>query len=233
MLLRALLWMMAAVALLIARLEPAVHRFLLVISFNLTVDRVRESIAPWGPWAAVASTAIMVVQTFLPFPADLLIMANGAAFGFWEGLAVSLAGAVLSGCVAFGLGRILGRPAALRLVPASVVDWVDGVAAQGAWMSVLALQFLPLVPFSLLNFLLGITRLTWTTFLWTLAASILPADELLVALGRGVGEGHGAVPWAFAALALLTFASVGLRSRIVHAWHAPQVHWQRPRRSSV
>src|SRR5579885_193298 len=208
MLLRALLWMMAAVALLIARLEPAVHRFLLVISFNLTVDRVRESIAPWGPWAAVASTAIMVVQKFLPFPADLLIMDNSAAFGIWDGRAV-------------------------RLVPASVVDWVDGVAAQGAWMSVLALQFLPLVPFSLLNFLLGITRLTWTTFLWTLAASILPADVLLVALGRGVGEGHGAVPWAFAALALLTFASVGLRSRIVHAWHAPQVHWQRPRRSSV
>ncbi|HLW59602.1 MAG TPA: VTT domain-containing protein [bacterium] len=222
-LVRFLLWMIAAVVIAIARVHPEIHRFLLVISSGLTVDRFRQIIAPWGPWAAGASILIMVVQTFLPLPADLLIMANGAAFGIWEGLVVSIIGAVLSGCVAFGLGRILGRGVALRIMPASLVDWVGDIAAHGAWMAVLLLQFIPLIPFSLLNFLLGLTRLSWMTFLWTLAASILPADVILVMLGRGVGEGHSAVPWALAALGLLTIASVTLRSRLARVWQAPQM----------
>jgi len=215
--------MIAAAIVAIARVRPEIYHLILVISSGLTVDRLRELIAPWGPWAAVASIVIMIVLTFLPLPADPLIIANGAAFGFWEGLAVSMIGAVLSGCVAFGLGRILGRPVALRLVPASVVDWVDGIAERGAWMAILLLQLVPFIPFSLLNFLLGLSTLSWPTFLWTLAASILPADAILVALGHGVGKGHSAVVWALAAFGLLSIASVALRSRLAGVWQVPQM----------
>lgn len=218
---RVLLWLIAAGALAAARLHPAIHHALLVISSGMTADRLRAYVAAWGPWAPGVSIAVMVVQTFLPLPADPLIIANGAAFGVWEGLLVSIAGALLSGAVAFGLGRKLGRRTARRIVPAPVIEWVDNIAREGTWTSVLLLQFLPAVPFSVLNFLLGLTGLSWTMFLWSLAASILPADAVLVLLGRGVAEGHSAVYWALAALALLTGAAIPARRRLARIWHLP------------
>ncbi|MHB8732940.1 MAG: TVP38/TMEM64 family protein [bacterium] len=219
--LRILLWLIAAGVLTVARLHPALHHALLVISSGVTADRLRADVAAWGPWAPGVSVAVMIVLTFLPFPADPLIIANGAVFGVWQGLLVSLAGALLSGAVAFGLGRKLGRRAARRIVPAAVIDWVEEIAREGTWVSVLLLQFLPVIPFSLLNFLLGVTKLSWTMFLWTLAASILPADAVLVLLGRGVAEGHSAVYWTLAALALLTVAAIPARRWFARAWHPP------------
>jgi uncharacterized membrane protein YdjX (TVP38/TMEM64 family) len=221
---RALLWLIAALGLALARVHPAIHHAILVISSGLTVDRLRADIAPWGAWAAAISILAMIVLTFLPFPADPLILANGAVFGVWKGLLVSIAGGLLSGCVAFGFGRILGRPVALRVVPASVVDWVNGIAAHGTWLAILTLQFLPLIPFSVLNFLLGLTTLSWATFLWTLAASILPADAILVILGRGVAEKDSAVYWTLAALALLAAASVPARQWFARKWQPPDLH---------
>jgi uncharacterized membrane protein YdjX (TVP38/TMEM64 family) len=218
---RVLLWLIAAGILAVARLHPALHHALLVISSGVTADRLRAYVAGWGPWAPGVSIAVMVVQTFLPFPADPLIVANGAVFGVWKGLLVSIAGALLSGAVAFGLGRKLGRRTARRMVPAAVIDWVENIAREGTWRSVLLLQFFPAIPFSVLNFLLGLTELSWTTFLWTLAASILPADAVLVLLGRGVAEGHSAVYWTLAALALLTVAAVPVRRWLARTWHPP------------
>lgn len=221
--------MLAAVLLAVARAHPAIHHAILVFSSGVTGDRLRAYVAGWGPWAPAASILVMVLQTFLPFPADPLIMANGAVFGLWEGVAVSVAGAVLSGCVAFGLGRRLGRAAALRVVPARVIDWVDGVARDGRWLAVLALQFLPVIPFSVLNFLLGLTPLSWPTFLWTLAASILPADVVLVALGRSVAQGQSAVYWSLGALILLAAVSIPFRRRLAQAWHPPVAAHLAPR----
>jgi uncharacterized membrane protein YdjX (TVP38/TMEM64 family) len=218
---RPLLWLVAALTLAVTRIHPAIHHAILVVSSDLTVDRLRAEIAPWGPWAVGISVLAMVVMTFLPFPADPLIMANGAVFGMWKGLLVSAAGAVLSGCVAFGLGRILGRSAALHVFPPSVVDRVDGIAARGTWLAVLVVQLVPVIPFSVLNFLLGVTTVSWGTFLWTLAVSILPADLLLLALGYGVAEGHTAVYWALAALVLLATATVPARHWLYRSRSGP------------
>ncbi len=219
---RTVLWLLAAAALTVARAHPAIHHFLVVLSSGVTAERLRAYVAALGPLAPAVSIAVMVVQTFLPFPADPLIIANGAAFGVWEGLAVSVAGALLSGAVAFELGRRLGRRTALRFVPAHVLDWVDGIAREGAWVGVLAVQFLPVVPFSVLNFLLGGTGLSWTMFLWTLGLSILPSDAALVLLGRGVAEGNSAGYWTVAALALLAAATIPARRWLARTWQTPK-----------
>jgi hypothetical protein len=86
---------------------------------------------------------------------------------------------------------------------------------------VLAAQFLPYVPFSVLNFLLGLTPVSWATFLWTLAVSILPADIILVALGRGIANGGSAVYWTLAAVLLLVAATMALRRWFARAFGIP------------
>jgi uncharacterized membrane protein YdjX (TVP38/TMEM64 family) len=217
-LVRAILWVAAAVALAIARLSPAIHHALLVLSGGLTAGHLRTYVASWGVLAPAVSIILMIVMTFLPFPAEPLILANGAVFGPWKGLFVSVAGAVLSGCVAFGLGRRLGRSTAQKFIPAPVIEWVESIVREGGWIGVLALQFLPVLPYSILNFVLGTTELSWPQFTWTLAVSILPSDAILVLLGHEVAEQNSAVYWLLAALALLTVGSISLRHVAAQKW---------------
>jgi hypothetical protein len=46
------------------------------------IDHVRTALAQSGPWAPVTSILITIIKTFLPFPTDLMIVANGASSGF-------------------------------------------------------------------------------------------------------------------------------------------------------
>jgi uncharacterized membrane protein YdjX (TVP38/TMEM64 family) len=220
-LIRAVLWLIAAVILAVTRVSPALHHEWLVLSSGLTIGHLRAYVARWGPWAPGVSMLIMVIQTFLPFPSDPLIMANGAIFGFWGGLGVSVTGALLSGCLAFGLGRRVGHSTAARIVPRSWVEWVDRSSRGGGWLSVLVLQAVPAIPFSILNFVLGMTPVSWVIFVWTLGVAVLPPDVVLVALGRGVAEEHAAVYWTLGAVALLTVASIPARRWLVRKWQAP------------
>jgi uncharacterized membrane protein YdjX (TVP38/TMEM64 family) len=188
---------------------------------SLTMDHVRLIITRWGLWAPAASILLMVAHTFVPFPADLLIVANGAVFGFWGGLLVSVSGAVSSACLAFAIARVLGRPAALRFVPAAALEWVDRIVAQGGSAVVLLLQILPLLPFSLLNFAFGLTPLPWTTFLWTTAVGVLPTNIVLVAVGYGVAGVRVVLPWSLAILVVLTAIIAALRFRVAQALQVP------------
>jgi uncharacterized membrane protein YdjX (TVP38/TMEM64 family) len=207
----ALLWIHTVTALASAYVQPAFHHAQLELSSGMAAVHVRAFVASLGPAAPAVSVLAMVLMTFLPFPANPLVMANGAIFGTWEGLCVSVAGAVLSGCLAFGLGRSLGRSAARRFCRADTVEWVDRLAHGGTWISIVALQAVPTVPHSLLYFLLGVTALSWTTFVAALAASALPANAMYVLLGRGMVEQHGSVYWTLGSLALLTIGGIGLK----------------------
>jgi uncharacterized membrane protein YdjX (TVP38/TMEM64 family) len=188
---------------------------------SVTIDHVRTAVAQWGPWAPVTSILITVLNTFLPFPTDLIIVANGAVFGFWNGLLVSVIGAMASACLAFGIARLAGREAARRLVPASGLAWVDRTVTQGGWRAVLLIQFIPLLPYSLLNFALGLTSVPWATFLWVTVLSILPTDIVLVALGHGVAKARTVLYWTIAALILLTSLTIWLRRRLARVLKIP------------
>ena len=42
-----------------------------------SVDGIEAAILSWGAWAPAASVGLMVVHSFLPFPAEMLAVANG------------------------------------------------------------------------------------------------------------------------------------------------------------
>jgi len=188
---------------------------------RVTIDHVRTAAVQWGPWAPATSILVTIVNTFLPFPTDLIIVANGAVFGFWNGLLVSIAGAMGSACLAFGIARLVGRAVAQHVIPAGALAWVNHTVAEGGWGAVLLIQFIPLLPYSLLNFALGLTSVRWTTFLWATVVSILPTDIVLVALGYGVAETRTVLYWTIAAVVLLALVTIWLRYRLARVLKIP------------
>lgn len=221
----ALLWATAiALPPVLAWARPQLWYLALAASERMHLGQARDLIVPWGPWAPAASVLLLVLHTVLPFPAEFLIAANGALFGFWIGLGVSWIGAMLSACLPFAAARALGSGERARIIPRAMLAWVDALVMRGDWTVALVARFIPLLPFSVFNFALGRTPLAWPTFLWTTAIGVLPALAAAVAVGYGAAGAPDLLPWALSAWLSLVALGMIFRHRVVRpaAHAAPQ-----------
>jgi uncharacterized membrane protein YdjX (TVP38/TMEM64 family) len=162
---------------------------------GLTVQAFEETIRAWGMWGVLASIGLMVVHSFVPFPAELVTFANGLVYGLFWGTVVTWTGAMLGAFAAFGVARGLGRPFVEGLVARR--DWhaLDDWAAREGWQVLLISRFIPVIAFNLINYAAGLTRVTWWTFAWTTGLGILPLTVLFVLMGDHIEHlGWGA--WA-------------------------------------
>ncbi|TAK83561.1 MAG: hypothetical protein EPO20_18135 [Betaproteobacteria bacterium] len=46
-----------------------------------SVGAAEELIQSWGPWGVAASIGLMILHSFLPFPAEVIALANGMVYG--------------------------------------------------------------------------------------------------------------------------------------------------------
>ena len=164
--------------------------FLIAVSLGwnlgISVQEIEAKILSWGPWGVAGSIGLMVLHSFLPFPAEFLALANGMVYGPVWGVAITWVGAMLGAFAAFGLSRWLGRPFVARMVARR--DWEvldDWAARQGGGMVLIA-RFIPVIAFNLVNYAAGLTRISWWTFTWSTGVGILPVTVLLVIMGDNI-----------------------------------------------
>ncbi len=153
---------------------------------GISVQDIEDKILSWGPWGVAGSIGLMVLHSFLPFPAEFLALANGMVYGPVWGVAITWVGAMLGAFAAFGLSRWLGRPFVARMVARR--DWQvldDWAARQGGGMVLIA-RFIPVIAFNLVNYAAGLTRISWWTFTWTTGIGILPVTVLMVIMGDNI-----------------------------------------------
>ncbi len=150
---------------------------------GLTIQTVQETIQSWGAWGVFASMGLMVIHSFVPFPAEFITFANGMVYGPVWGTVITWSGAMLGAFAAFGVARGLGRPFVEGLVARR--DWhaLDDWAAREGWQVLLISRFVPVIAFNLINYAAGLTRMTWWTFAWTTGLGILPLTVLFVVMG--------------------------------------------------
>lgn len=207
----ALLWAAALAALTALLLLPGLHHLAGAVARWLQPGQIRGRLDAllrrWGPWAPAVAVFLMIVHTFVPFPAELLAAATGAAFGLWEGTLIQWIGTMASAVLGFGLARALGRPVVERFVPKRILARADALVAGAGWEVALLARFIP-IPGDIVGIALGLTPLPWTTYLWTTAAAILPWTVASVAVGAGAAGARGLLPWALGGLALLNAAGV-------------------------
>ncbi len=79
-------------------------------AFELSVADVERTIESWGAWGVAGSILLMVLHSLVPFPAEIVAMANGMLYGPLWGTLITWTGAMLGAHLAFRLARWLGRP---------------------------------------------------------------------------------------------------------------------------
>lgn len=125
-----------------------------------------ELVRSYGPWGPVILVAAYVAATIVLIPSTALTLAAGYLFGPGYGTAlVSLAGTI-GASLAFLIVRYLAQPyAKAKLQDYPKLESIEKqVSAEGVKL-VLLLRLAPLVPFTVLNYALGVTDIAFLPYI--------------------------------------------------------------------
>jgi uncharacterized membrane protein YdjX (TVP38/TMEM64 family) len=185
------------------------------------VPAFREGIEGLGVWAPVVFVLGYAVAVVAFVPGAALTLAAGALFGLVEGTLYTFAGSTLGSAAAFLLARHGARGwVAARLESSPKLAAVDRAVAREGGKVVALLRLSPAVPFTLLNYALGLTDVRFAAFL-AAAPATLPGTLLYVYYGKVFGDVAAAAggaatksPWEWALLGVGLAATIAVTALV-------------------
>jgi uncharacterized membrane protein YdjX (TVP38/TMEM64 family)/rhodanese-related sulfurtransferase len=195
----------ASLALLLALVAVAfIHRD------ALNAAALDASVRRAGVWGPVVFCGVYIAATVLCLPGSVLTLAGGALFGPVLGALYSLTGATLGATAAFLIARHLASDWAARKAGGWTRQLVTGVEQEG-WRFVAFVRLVPLLPFNLLNYALGLTRVRLLDFVLASYLFMLPGAAAYTYLGyagrEAIAGGEGLIGKGLLALALVGMAA--------------------------
>jgi uncharacterized membrane protein YdjX (TVP38/TMEM64 family)/rhodanese-related sulfurtransferase len=159
-----------------------------------------------GPIAPLLFMLVYALAAVLFLPGSVLTLAGGALFGPVLGSFYNLTGATLGATLAFLIARYLASDWVAAKAGGRVKQLIKGVEGEG-WRFVAFVRLVPLFPFNLLNFALGLTRLRLLPYVIATYIFMLPGAIAYTYLGyagrEAVAGGEGMIRKGLLALALL------------------------------
>ena len=173
---------------------------------HLGADALTAWVASAGAAGPLVFMAVYALATLLFLPGSLLTLVGGALFGPVSGTFYNLTGATLGAALAFLVARYLAADWVHAKAGGVSQRLVQGVEAEG-WRFVAFTRLVPLFPFNLLNFALGLTRIPFLHYLIGTYVCMLPGALAYTWLGyvgrEAAGGGEGLIQKGLIALALL------------------------------
>jgi uncharacterized membrane protein YdjX (TVP38/TMEM64 family) len=179
---------------------------------------VGEWVSAFRDWASGLGLAgkalyalVYVAATVLLFPVSLLTIAAGFAFGFAWAFAIVWVGATAGAALAFLIARHVARERVEKAArKRENFRAIDRAIGEKGWKIVALLRLSPLVPFSISNYLYGLTAVRFGPYILASAAGMLPGTVLYVYLGvagraaaaASAGEERSPLEWAVLAVGL-------------------------------
>lgn len=137
---------------------------------------VREFVESYGAYAALASFALMILQSVAaPLPAFLITFANANLFGWWKGAILSWSSAMAGAALCFWIARILGRDVVERLTSKAGLQQIDVFFEKHGKLSILIARLLPFISFDIVSYAAGLTSMSFGGFLLATGLGQLPA----------------------------------------------------------
>ncbi|MBL8251600.1 MAG: TVP38/TMEM64 family protein [Candidatus Competibacter sp.] len=127
--------------------------------------------------------ALYVTVTGLSVPGVIVLsMAGGALFGLIWGTVLASFGFTIGGLLAFLMARRFLRDAARRRWGARLAAIEAGMARDGP-LYLFGLRLVPVIPYFLVNLLMGLTKIPVRTFYWVSQLGMLPLLVVYVNAG--------------------------------------------------
>lgn len=156
-------------------------------SLAARVETLAGGLHALGAWGAVVFIVGFAIASVAFVPAGLLTMLAGALFGILEGTVVAFVGASLGACIAFLLARYAARGVVERWLEAYPrAARLRSAVGQRGRRIVALLRLSPVIPFSVINLAMGVTRMRLADYVVANFA-MLPVTVLYVYYGAAAG----------------------------------------------
>ena len=148
----------------------------------------RQDVDGWGAAGITLVTAIAMLHAVIAYPAELLCLATGYAYGFVPALAMMLVLWPLSCWLAYLLAARFGRTFAERFVEPGALARAERSIGDASPAVLLALRVIPVVPFNFVSYAAGLFGVPQRRFVWTTAVGIAPQLTLVTYAGSRAEE---------------------------------------------
>ncbi|MCH7486694.1 MAG: TVP38/TMEM64 family protein [Proteobacteria bacterium] len=174
------------------------------------IDELRAWVHSFGILAPAVFVALYAVGTVLFLPGSIITLAGGALFGPVWGSVVNLLGATIGATLAFLAARYLASDWVAKKAGGRLARLIAGVEDEG-WRFVALVRLIPLFPFNMLNYALGLTRIRLLHYVVTSLVCMTPAGIAYTYLGHAGREalsgGEDAVQTGLIALGLVAIVA--------------------------
>jgi len=171
----------------IAALIGAIVLLLLLVRFppvlNLIVA-MQQRVMQWGAWSGIFYPLLFALCNILLLPGGILCVGSGFFFGLWWGFLIVFAGNVLGAAISFALSRWVARRwFGRRLSQNATLRALEPALERESWNIIVLSQLHPLFPTSLLNYLYGLTRIRFGTYMLWASIGRMPGLFLYAYVG--------------------------------------------------
>ncbi len=194
-----------------------------ILMRSLPVDRgldwIEGAVGGLGFAAPLVFGAVYALAVVLLVPGSALTLAAGALFGPVWGLVAASLGSTMGASAAFLVARLAGRDRFAQMLERHPrFRAVDSAISDGGWKVVAMLRLTPVVPFSISNYLFGLTAIRFVPYVLASWLFMLPGGFMYVYFGHvgreglaaasGAGAGTGALAWTMRLVALVATVAV-------------------------
>jgi len=142
---------------------------------------------------------VMIIQTIIaPIPSEALIVFSGAiGIKIIDIVIFGGLGTIIGAILAFYIARIGGKPVITKLIGDKWINRIDGWVERKGTKAILFTRIVPIIPFDLISYMSGITKLKFRNYLFATVIGAFPRCLILALIG-------------FSAKEVLSFIGVGL-----------------------
>ncbi|MBI4495419.1 MAG: VTT domain-containing protein [Deltaproteobacteria bacterium] len=165
-------------------------------------------------WAAPLAGLMLVLLAYVIgglifFPLTVLQLMTILIFDPLPGFLYALLGTMVSAVLSFKIGQILGREVVRRLA-GRMANRISLRLARHGLMTVAFLRLMPIAPFTVVNFVVGVSHIRFREYFWGTLVGVAPGLFLLAIFGdRLAAAVRDPNSWTLAILGLLILFSIG------------------------
>jgi len=150
-------------------------------------------------YGQIGLLVVMIVQTIIaPIPSEALLIFSGAiGIKIIDIVIFGGLGTIIGSIIAFYIAKIGGKPIITKLIGSKWIGRVDNWVERNGTKAILFTRLIPIIPFDLISYMAGITKLKFRNYLFATVVGAFPRVLMLALIG-------------FYAKGLLSFLGIGL-----------------------
>jgi uncharacterized membrane protein YdjX (TVP38/TMEM64 family) len=184
------------------------------VFFDVDPGFIRRWLLSWGWWAPLIFLIMFIIRPFTFFPASLLAITGGLAFGAWHGFLYTMIGSFSGAILSFWVVRKLRK----RFIKKEWPDYTRKLQRElerRGFLYVLFVRLIPVLGFEIVTYLAALSKVRFLDYFFGTLLGIIPGAFGYTFLGSSIASGDfHLVIIAFAVLLVILVIPLWIRKRM-------------------